>query len=143
MAALPIHWIEARTHCHATEDEDRVEKALAFVVDGGRTKREALEGHHGNPIVRLRRHVEGPSEIRAIWSRWSDAAVPDALRADVAARVDDEGVLHFRLDKQAAYAGTFALAKDTDSIDVRVRLRAFPAAPEALRRAAASLLEAR
>lgn len=143
MATLPIHWIEARAHCHATEDEGRVAQALAFACDGGSVKREALEGHYRNPIVRLRRHVKGTSEIRAIWSRWSDASVPAALLPDVATRVDDDGVLHFRLDKQAAYRETLALAKDTDSIDVRVRLRAYPATPEALRRTAASLLEAR
>jgi hypothetical protein len=143
LAALPIHWIEARVHCHATEDEGRVRKALDGSCEAGSTKSERLEGHHGNPIVRLTRHVEDRAAVRATWDRWRGSGLLVAIRPDLTARVDDEGILHVRLDKQAAYAGTIALAKDTDAIDVRVRLRAFPATPEAFRTVARSLLEAR
>src|SRR6266566_623911 len=104
MAKLPIHWIEARTYAHATEDEARVSAALAFALPEGESVREVLEGHFGNVLVRLTRRIEDGKSIRAIWERWS-------------------------------------LAKDSDAIDVRLKLVAYPAKPEIARRVARSILE--
>lgn len=140
MTSLPIRWAEARTYCHATEDEGRVETALAFAFPVGSTVREAMEGHFGNPLVRLVRRIEDRESIRELWSHWSAAGVADLLREDVEARVDEDGVLHFRVDKQAAYQGRFERAKDSDAIDVRLKMIAYPAKPEEARRAARSML---
>lgn len=140
MDSLPIRWIEARTYCHATEDETRVEAALAFVCPEGTTVREPLEGHVGNPLVRLSRRIEGREPIRLVWERWAAAGLPERIRDDVDARVDDDGVLHFRIDKQSGFQGHLELAKDADAVDVRVKMIAYPAKPELARRAARALL---
>ena len=140
MASLPIRWIEARTYCHATEDEARVEAALAFACPEGETVREPLEGHFGNPLVRLSRRVEDKGSVPRVWDHWTAAGLAEQIREDVDARVDDEGVLHFRIDKQAAFEGRLELAKDADAIDVRVKIIAYPAKPEVARRAARTLL---
>ncbi|HYU07670.1 MAG TPA: RNA-binding domain-containing protein, partial [Thermoplasmata archaeon] len=55
-------------------------------------------------------------------------------------RVDDDGILHFRIDKQTAYLEKLTLAQDTDPIDVRLKLMAFPAKPEVARQLARSVL---
>src|SRR5438034_2889054 len=103
MADLPIRRIEARTYCHATEDEQRVAAALVFAVPEGETSREELEGHFGNPLVRLTRRVEKRPAIRAVWARWSAAAVPAPIGRDVEDRVEGDAVPHLRLDQEAAY----------------------------------------
>src|SRR3989442_6608498 len=103
MANLPIRRIEARTYCHATEEEERTAAALAFAVPEGSTVREALEGHFGNPLVRLTRRVEKRPAIRAVWSHCAAAGVRSAIARDIDARLDAGGVLHFRLDQQAAF----------------------------------------
>lgn len=139
MASLPIRWAEGRTYCHATEDEGRVEAALAFAFPEGSSSREPLQGHFGNPLVRLTRRIEDRPSIRALWAKWSAAGLPDRIRDDIAARVDEDGVLHFRLDKQAAFRERLELAKEADAIDVRVKLIAYPAKPEEARRAARAL----
>lgn len=141
MANVPIRWIEARTYCHATEDESRVEQALSFVIPNGTTVREPLEGHFGNHLVRLIRRVENRSEVRALWERWSAAGLGKAISGDVDARVDEEGILHFRLDKQAAFQERIDLATDSDIVDVRLKLIAYPAKTEMARRAARSIVE--
>lgn len=143
MARLPIRWVEARTHAHATEDEARVLQALDLACDGDPPRREAFEGHFRNPIVRLTRHVRDARAIDATWRRWMAAGLPDELLRDVDRRVDEDGVLHFRLDKQEAYAGRLSLARTADSIDVRVRLGAYPATLDSFVRVARSLLEGR
>lgn len=140
MTDLPIRRIEARTYCHATEEEERVGTALAFAVPEGETSREELEGHYGNPLVRLTRRVEKRPAIRAVWSHWVEAGLPAAIARDVEARVDEEGVLHFRLDKQAAFQERLELAHDTDLIDVRLKLIAYLAKPTEVRRVAHAIL---
>lgn len=140
MAALPIRWIEARAHCHVTEDEARVLAALDAACPDGPPTRETFEGHFGNPIVRLTRRVANPEAIGTAWERWRAAGILEAIAKDIDVRVDDNGLLHFRLDKQTAYVGTASLAKEADSIDVQVRLKAYPAKPDAFRAAARSLV---
>ncbi len=122
MADLPIRRIEARTYCHATEEEERVANALAFAVPEGVTSREELEGHFGNPLARLTRRVEKRPAIRAVWSHWAAAGVPSAIARDIEARLDEDGVLHFRLDKQAAFRERLELAQDSEPIDIRLKL---------------------
>ena len=140
MAELPIRRIEARTYCHATEEAERVATALAFAVPEGETSREGLEGHFGNPLIRLTRRVEKRPAIRAVWSRWVAAGIPAAIARDVEARIDEEGMLHFRLDKQAAFLERLELAHDSDPIDVRLKLIAYPAKPTEVRRVAHAIL---
>nr|AKQ01986.1 hypothetical protein [uncultured euryarchaeote Rifle_16ft_4_minimus_309] len=136
MAKLPIHWIEVRVHCHATEEEPRVLQALETACPVGGMKREILEGHFGNPLVRLTRRVDRAADIAEVWTQWTSTGLLAKVAHDVDARVDDEGVLHFRIDKQRAYAGALDLAIDPDTMDVRVKLMAFPAKPEEARRVA-------
>ena len=57
MARLPIHWIEARAHCHATEEEGRVLQALNTACPGESLSREVVRGHFGNPLVVFRRRL--------------------------------------------------------------------------------------
>src|SRR2546428_2009036 len=127
MPELPIRGIEARTYCHATEEEERVAAALLFAVPEGETSQEELEGHFGNPLVRLTRRVEKRPRIRAVWGRWPAAGAPAAIARAVEARLDEDRVLHFPLDTQAAHHARFELAKDSDPIDVRLKLIAYPA----------------
>jgi RNA binding exosome subunit len=140
MAKLPIRWIEGRTYCHATEDAARVQRALDFAVPGDPPEREGLRGHFGNDLVRLTRRLEGSASIRATWERWTAGGLLERLATQADARVDEDGVLHFRLDKQAAFEERWSLATDADTIDVRVKLLAYPAKPEEARRVAKSIL---
>ena len=141
MAKLPVHWIEARAYCHATEDEARVAQALDAACPAGDTERESLEGHFGNPLVRLTRRVEEAKTIRSVWERWTTAAgLLEDIARDVESRLDDDGILHFRIDKQAAHLEKLVLAQDADTIDVRLKLMAFPAKREVARQLARSVL---
>jgi RNA binding exosome subunit len=141
MASLPIHWIAARTYCQVTEEEDRVVKALDTTIIGGAAGRDALEGQFGNPVVVLMRRVERAEGLRATWARWREAGLLAALKDDLEARLDADGILHFRLDKESAFAGALTPARGTDPIDIQVKLKAYPASPEEVRRVARSLME--
>ncbi len=140
MAKLPIHWIEVRTYCHATEEEELVARALETACPSGDVRRETLEGHFGNPLVRLTKRVVDAKGIAVVWDRWTASGVLGTIARDLDARVDEEGVLHFRIDKQRAYEGRLEVAREPDTIDIRLKLMAFPAKPDEARRVARGLL---
>lgn len=140
MASLPIHWIVARTYCQATEEEARVAQALGAAVRGGETSREVLEGQHGNSVVLLERRLASSGDLRVTWDSWSVAGLVASLRDSVERRVDEDGVLHLRVDKQKAFHGTLVLAREGDTIDIQVKLKAYPAKPVELRRVAQRLV---
>ncbi len=140
MPSLPVRWVHARAHCQATEDEAKVAAALDAAVSGGTPSREELVGQFGNPVVVLSRRIEAAPDVRSTWRRWVDAGIPHSLEADLDARLDDAGVLHFRLDKQQAAQGRLAPLRDGDAIDVQVKLKAYPARPEEIRKVARAVL---
>lgn len=143
MASRPIHWVLVRVYVHATEEEDRVRQALDVVCPGGETRREVLEGQHGNLITHLLRRVEDSGTIAATWAAWERSGIVAGLRDRLEERIDEDGILHFRAGKQEAFAGTAVLAADPegDTLDVQVKLKAFPARPEEIRRTAHALVE--
>lgn len=142
MASPPIHWITARAYVHATEEEDRVREALDRILPGAPEEREVLEGQFGNPLVVLSRRVSTATAITAVWDVWTLAGVVDRIREDVEDRLDSDGVLHLRLDKQAAFRGSLALAKGPDTVDLQVKLKAYPAKEIVLRQVAREIVGA-
>src|SRR2546428_14087242 len=101
-----------------------------------------VEGNFGNPLVRLTRWVEKAAAIRTVWERWTAAGLPSWIVKDVEARGDEDGFLHFRLDKQAAYRETFELAGDSATNDIRVKPIPYPPQPAENRPARESVLPA-
>ncbi len=114
--------------------------ALDAVLPSPKETRDTLEGQFGNPIESIQRRVERSEEVRGAWERWQRAGLVRDLRDDVEGRVDEDGVLHFRLDKQAAFQGSLASAKGADAIDIQVKLKAYPAKREEILRVARQLL---
>ncbi len=140
MPSLPIRWIVARAFCQATEEPSRVAAALDAAVSGGTASEDRVTGQFGNPVLILSRRIEGAADLRATWGKWKEAGVVGAIRPDIDARVDEDGILHFRLDKQEASDGRLALLHEADAIDVQVKLKAYPANPEEIRRVALALV---
>lgn len=133
---MMFHSIELRTYCHATEDRDRVTKALATLYPEGSPTLTSFEGHHRNPIVLMTCRIEGSKPITDFWRRCKETNVVHEILQDLSGRIDDEGVLHFRVDKQMAYEGHIELARHEDVIAVRAKVAAFPAKKSAILRAA-------
>jgi len=134
-----FHHLTARVFAHATEVEERVLEALAFVVNADlRTPEKRAqfaklvariesEGHHGNPITILEAHLKRTGDIDRAWERLlADPEVRSTLTTEFGARLDDELALHVRFDKQLASQGTLRLASSDDCIAVRAKVAAFP-----------------
>src|SRR3989442_14395313 len=102
MVSLPIRRIEARTFCHATEEEARVATALAFGCPEGDTSRESLEGYFGNRLVPLTRPGQKAAPLRTVWGRWTPGGPPPPVPKGVAGPGAQEGFMPSRAATKTA-----------------------------------------
>ncbi|MEB3816503.1 MAG: hypothetical protein LRS46_00970 [Desulfurococcales archaeon] len=122
-----VHEIRAQVFVHATEDKERVMKALMElfpedVRESVTVEEEVLEGHYGNPIIKIVARVKGEHARRTlnyILSRLSNVDI-NAMSNTLEDRVDKEGTLYFRLSKQEAYLGSLTLYEADDVIRISV-----------------------
>lgn len=115
-----------RVHCHATEEEDRVRRALAALAGEARPKRMSAEGHFKNPIVVLEVTLR-KDDAEAFWERVRAArGAAEQLAAEAERRIDDTATCYARFDKQRAYLGELALTQSDDAIQLRSKLAVHP-----------------
>jgi len=138
MAALPIHYVDLRAFCYATEDEPRVEAALrTYLPEDVPIEREEGEGHHGDRILVLSARVENADDVRHVLDRVRELADLDAVVAGLDERVDENCSFFLKLDKQAAFRGEIERG---DGIMLRAKVEAYPAKkPAAVENARAAL----
>ncbi|MDF9747108.1 RNA-binding protein [Natrinema salsiterrestre] len=132
MPQIPLHYVDLRTFCYATEDEKRVEEALrTFLPDGDdepfELERTESEGHYGDRILVLSARVENADDVRHVLSRLADLESFDELIDELDERVTENTELFLRLDKQAAFGGDVRLG---DGITFRGKVEAYPAKKE-------------
>lgn len=133
---MEFHYTDLRGFCYATEDEERVERALRhYLPEEYPVERETNEGHHGDEIVVLSARVDNADDVRHVMEKVLEAGERDRIIDEIGERVDDDCSFHLRLDKQEAYSGISALG---EGLHLRAKVEAYPAkrakAVEAVRR---------
>jgi len=148
LGKLPAASLEIRVLAHATENPEKVYRALENVagweaLEEVEVKRQKLEGHYGNPIILYAWKTGKKSLIRKVLlGLFPRIMEPDRrlLLAGLEERIDEEGNFYLRLDKQEAYLGRIKLG-EADPIRLKVKL-AIPARQrKKLLKAFESLLE--
>lgn len=125
MPQIPLHYVDIRTFCYATEDEKRVEEALqTFLPEEFEIQRVESEGHYGDRILVLSTRLERADDVRHALSRLADLESFETLIDELDERVTDNTELFLRLDKQAAFEGDVRLG---NGITVRAKVEAYPA----------------
>lgn len=132
--------LELRTFCHATESEEKVRKALAFVSDGREVTVVHSEGYHGNKILIMECVISRKADIRAFFRRLS-ASDLKALLDTMDNRMDEDGQFFFRLDKQKAFLEEMVLFTGDDCIHVRAKVESYPKRREKALENAKSMLQ--
>ena len=125
MSRLPIHYVDLRAFCYATEDEPRVEAALrTYLPEEYPIERSVGEGHHGDRIVVLSARVENADDVRHVLGKVR--ALPDlqAVLAELEDRVDEDCSFYLKLDKQAAFRGE---VRRGAGLLLRAKVEAYPA----------------
>ena len=129
MSDVPFHYVDLRSFCYDTEDEQRVERALRhFLPEDTEIERAESRGHHGDRIVVLSVRVERADEIRHVFDQLRAGADIDAIRAELEDRVTENCEFFVHLDKQAAFQGDAQLG---EGISFRAKVEAYPAKREA------------
>ncbi len=129
-----IRSVELAVHAHATEDEERVMRALARLVPEdvlkrARVAKTVLEGHHGNPITRITIVIEGEDAEKTVAHIASllDEAEKRVLDVNFESRYDEKsGRLFLRFSKQEAYLGRVRLMDGDDVVRVVIGFRGSP-----------------
>ncbi len=139
MPKIPLHYVDLRTFCYATEDEKRVEEALrTFLPEEFEIDRAETEGHYGDRILVLSARVENADDVRHVLSRLADLEDLDRLLDELDDRVTENTELFLRLDKQAAFGDDVRLG---DGITFRAKVEAYPAKKETAVENAREVLE--
>ncbi|QSG06886.1 RNA-binding protein [Halapricum desulfuricans] len=141
MSSVPLHYIDLRAFCYATEDDRRVESALRTLLpEEFELQRLENEGHHGDRILVFSARVENADEMRVVLDRLGElpADQRQRLRSELDERVTDNTELFLTLDKQAAFGGDVRLG---DGITVRAKVEAYPATKDAAVENARDVLE--
>ena len=125
MGKLPLHYVDLRAFCYATEDEPRVEAALrTYLPEEFPIERDVGEGHHGDPIVVLSARVENADGIRHVVGKLRELEDLDVVVDELDQRVDDNCAFYVKLDKQAAFRGE---VRRGEGLLLRAKVEAYPA----------------
>ncbi len=128
MSAVPFHYVDLRTFCYSTEDENRVETALrTFLPEDTEIEREVTEGHHGDRILVLSVRLERADEVRHVLSKLTELGSFARLLAELEDRIDENCAFFIQLDKQEAYRDRVELG---EGLMLRGKVEAYPAKRE-------------
>lgn len=124
-----VREVEVSAFSHATEDEDKVEKAMKNLLPEENRDlwltRKTLKGYHGDPITivtgKVRTNKGATGVLKRVVQELSSLD-QQRLLDELEERLDEGGNLYIRLDKQNAYLGKVRLL-ETDPVKMKFRLR--------------------
>ncbi len=122
---MGFHSLSFRTFCQATEDDAKVIQALKFASGAEDVERTVSEGYHGNKITVLTAWVRRKKQIDTFFSKLGRDDLL-SLSETLDKRVDEDGDLFLRLDKQKAFLGELKVLDGEDVISVRGSVKAYP-----------------
>jgi RNA binding exosome subunit len=127
-----FHYVETRVFGLATEDPEKVRKALRFVIgdDEADLSEETTTGFHKNPILIYSYQLKKSKDIKGFFERLSKAGHIKAILTTLEERLDDELMLNIRFNKQESFQERLVLAAEDPKggvISVRAKVKAFPA----------------
>ena len=147
---LRAHHVRLTTFIHATEDEDKVLEAIGTFIpeeiddEDVHFDVEETTGFFGNPIKVVNVEIKRSKAVRAFLKHFRELLDENARRyilENLDEKVDDEGTLYVRFNKQKAYLGDVEVDEGADVIQVRIKVKAFPMRKEAVVKAVREWLE--
>lgn len=123
------HYLELRVLKYPTEDSEKVETALANIIDEEREELEEeiekkkVESQYGSEIIRYDYKTKRWSEVKELVKRiFSEITTP----TNIERYLNDEGDFFVRLDKQKAYKGEIKTSESGDVIHLKVKIASYP-----------------
>lgn len=128
-----IHNIYYRVFVYSTEDEEKVKIALKNILPFAEPERKIIEGTFHNEIIILSERIEKKRNIKEfiknLKSNSSEYQL-DIIKRNLDRKMDENGNLFLRFDKQLAYNEKWKSVDDGDSIHLKIKIAAYPAKKE-------------
>ncbi len=126
-----VHNIALETFLYPTEDLKKVRKALSLVLpEKAKLKTEDVESFYGPKIAKLTFWTDKAADIKAMLQKITSSLSKEDHETIVNTldeRMDENGALFLRFNKQKAYSGKLVLDYKGDSIKTTVKIASFPA----------------
>lgn len=126
--ASVVQSLEVSYFVQLTEDEEKVRTAVAHLLGADfPEERQEAEGHFGNKIVWVRRHIVGDDAAAALREVVSHIAKDErkAIVGDLGAVLDEHNALYIRLSKQVLVMRGDAVLTRSDPIRIKVKPRSY------------------
>ena len=123
---IVISSVYLRCIAHATEDIEKVEKAMEFISGRRDFKITKKKGYYGNEIRIIELTIKNKKEIKKFWSRMKELGALYEIYEMSDDIMDSRGVIHLRFDKQEAYLGRLAISMHGDVIVLKAKVQSYP-----------------
>lgn len=132
---LPFKSAGISTIVHATESEEKLEKALQYLIpEETEIEKSEAEGHYGDSIEILSADIERRPHLREFWDKLLDKLSEEDkkwLAKNAVSRIADDCRLYLRFDKQHIISeGKLKISDTGEVIHVRINVSAYPAKKE-------------
>jgi RNA-binding protein len=124
-----IHNISYRAFVYGTENKEKVLESIKTLFPNSSPQCEATEGYYKNPVLILSNKIDKKKEIKDFVEKLSTMNDPARKRVlnRLEDKMDDNGNLFLRFDKQRAYMGDLKIVEHGDSIHLKIKIAAYPA----------------
>ncbi|ABN69953.1 Protein of unknown function DUF54 [Staphylothermus marinus F1] len=127
---INVREITILTHCHATEDCEKVLHAVKNILPANIRNnivfnKQVLHGHYGNPITIIKTTITSNAEqVLKHIANLMDDTEKTILSVSFDLRYDRrENKLYLRISKQKAYGGKIVIHDSDDVIKLIIRLK--------------------
>jgi RNA binding exosome subunit len=124
-----IHNISYRAFVYGTENKEKVLNSIKTLFPNSSPQCEATEGYYKNSVLILYNKIDKKREIKDFVEKLSTMNDPARKRIinRLEDKMDDDGNLYLRFDKQRAYLGDLKVVEHGDSIHLKIKIAAYPA----------------
>jgi hypothetical protein len=126
---IPIGYMDIRVFAHATEDPDKVLRAVQNIlptelINNLTFKKANLTGHHGNPILLFETRIKDKQFFQAVFEKLAGglSVLDKEMLGNEIERHVENGNLYIRLDKQSAYLNEVKLS-NVDPIHFKIHFK--------------------
>jgi len=125
-----IAWIQIETFSHATEDIEKVKSLLSKFFSFDITFNEnKTYGHFGNEIIIINVELSRDKEIKIFVSDFLEIIDKPYILETFERRLDEEGVLFIRMNKERVYNDDFTI-DDNGDILISMKFVTYPKSRE-------------
>ena len=124
-----IHNISYRAFVYGTENGEKVLNSIKTLFPNSSPQCEATEGYYKNSVLILYNKIDKKREIKDFVEKLSTMNDPARKRIlnRLEDKMDDDGNLYLRFDKQRAYLSDLKVVEHGDSIHLKIKIAAYPA----------------